>query len=169
MENKKLIRSQGDMKLLIQIFGKPPLPQGEYELSASQSLWELFHKLKQGKDKDFLVSFPEGLNHYEMAEVLRQQGWPDWEAFLKEVWNQKLIKKILNKKLNSLEGYLFPSSYRIKKYMKAQELIQMMCKEFLKVYKPFSSLPLQKTSTDMKSSPLPALLKKKPDRRKKDL
>ena len=79
-----------------------------------------------------------------MGALLNQHNWPATEKFLKEVWNKKLIKKLLNQDFNSFEGYLFPDSYRLKKYMKAQTLIELMTKRFLEVYKQFASLPLNR-------------------------
>lgn len=143
LEEKKLIRSHWDMKLLVRIFGLPSLPKGQYKLSNSRSVWEIFQTLKQGKDQGFLVSFPEGLNHYEMVEILKNHNWPAAEDFLKSVWNKKLVKKILKKDIDSFEGYLFPDSYRLKKYMDAQALIELMVQRFLKVYEKLSSLPLE--------------------------
>ena len=144
LEEKKLIRSSWDIKVLVRLSRLPPLPKGEYELSSRQSLWSLFQELKQGRERPFLVRFPEGLNHYEMGILLKSHNWPSAEDFLKEVWNKKQIKKILNRDLNSLEGYLFPDSYHLKKYMSAQNLIELMTKRFSEVYQKFSSLPLKR-------------------------
>lgn len=144
LKEEKLIRSSLDMKILIRFFGFPPLPRGEYELSSSQSLWSIFQDIKQGREKPFLIRFPEGLNHYEMGELLKSHNWPATEDFLKEFWNKKLVKKFLNEDLDSFEGYLFPETYHLKKYMTAKALIELMTKQFLKVYKKFSSLPLEK-------------------------
>ena len=160
LEEENLIRSSLDMKILVRFFGSPPLPKGEYELSSSQSLLSVFQDLKQGREKPFLVSFPEGLNHYEMGELLKSHNWPASEDFLKEVWNKKLIKKILNKKFNSFEGYLFPDTYRLKKYMTAQALIELMTKIFLEVYKAFASLPMEKNFTQHQVVTFASLIEK---------
>ena len=144
LEEKKLIRSHWDMKLLVKLFDLPSLPKGQYKLSNSQSVWTIFQTLRQGKDQGFLVSFPEGLNHYEMVEILRSHNWPAAEDFLKSVWDKKLVKKILKKDIDSFEGYLFPDSYRLKKYMDAQTLIELMTHRFLKVYENLASLPLER-------------------------
>ena len=160
LKEKKLIRSSLDMKILVRLFNSPPLPKGEYELSSSQSLWSLFQDLKQGREKPFLVRFPEGLNHYEMGELLKSHNWPATEDFLKEVWNKKLVKKILNKDLDSFEGYLFPETYHLKKYMTAQALIEIMTKQFLEVYEKLSSLPLGRNFTQHQVVTFASLIEK---------
>ena len=80
-------------------------------------------------------------------KLLKNQNWPATEDFLKEVWNKKFIKKTLTKEFSSFEGYLFPDSYRLKKYMTAQELIKLMTKKNLEVYKKLSPRPLEKNFT----------------------
>lgn len=160
LKEKNLIRSSWDMKILVRFFGLPPLPKGEYELSSSQSLWAIFQDLKQGKEKSFLIRFPEGLNHYEMGELLKSHNWPEAEEFLKAVWNKKLIKTILKKDLNSFEGYLFPETYHLKKYMTAQTLIELMTKQFMEVYKKFSSLTLERKLTQEQVLTLASLIEK---------
>ena len=143
LERQQIIRSHLEMKILIKLFGKPLLPQGEYELFSNQSLWSLFQNLKNGKDRNFLIKFPEGWNHYEMAELLKSHNWPATKDFLRAIWDKHLIKKILKKDLSSFEGYLFPDSYQLKKHLTARSLIKLMTKRFLEVYKKFSSLPLE--------------------------
>ena len=168
LEEKNLIRSSWEMKVLVRLFGLPSLPKGEYELSPPQSLWSLFQDLKQGREKSFLVPFPEGLNHYEMGMILKSHNWPAAEDFLKEVWNKKQIKKMLKQDLNSLEGYLFPDSYRLKKYMSAQNLIELMTKRFAEVYAKFSSLPLERKLSPHQVLTLASLIEKetgKPEER----
>ena len=160
LENKQLIRSHWDMRFLIQLFGEPFLQKGEYEFSPSQSLWSIFQNLREGKDRDFLIQFPEGLNHYEMGEILKAHDWPATENFLKEVWNKNFIKKTLNKDFDSFEGYLFPESYRIKKYMTAQSLIAIMIKNFLNVYQKLSVRQTERSFTRHEVVTLASLIEK---------
>lgn len=139
LKKKNLIRSEQDMKFLVRFYGRPALPQGEYEVSSGMSLWTIFQNIRQGKEKTFIVQFPEGLNHYEMAEILKNHNWPATEDFLKKVWDKNLVKDLLNAELKSFEGYLFPESYHLRKYMSAEDLIELMVKTFLNNYK---SLPI---------------------------
>ncbi len=142
LEDKKIIRSRRDMKALVRLFRRPRLPQGEYELSPQMSLWRIFQDLKQGKERAFLVRFPEGLNHYEMGELLKSHSWPETARFLQAVWDKALIQKTLRQRFDSFEGYLFPDSYHLRKYMTAESLIELMAKRFFEVYEKLSSLPL---------------------------
>ena len=148
LESKKLIRSSKHFKILVRLFGRPHLKRGEYELSPSFSVWKIFHILKEGRDRVFKISFPEGFNHYEMAELLKSHNYFYCDSFLEKVWDKKQIKKLLNQDFPSLEGYLFPDTYALKKYLPAEQLIQMMFDNFLKNYdeipKKTTQIPLNR-------------------------
>ena len=134
LEEKKLIRSSLDLKLLVLTTGRPLLKKGEYELSPSMSLWSLFQVLKQGQERVFQISFPEGFNHYEMLELLRSYNYKESDSFQSLIWNQTFIKSLLKTERNSLEGYLFPDSYQIKTYLPAKTLINTMFENFNTTY-----------------------------------
>ena len=99
-----------------------------------------------------------------MTEVLRSHNWPASEGFLKEVKNKNTVKEMLNKELDSLEGYLFPDSYQIKKYMTARELIRLMTKRFLNVYNKLSPLPLERGFSRHQVATLASLIEKETGR-----
>lgn len=134
LQQKKLIRKAFYFKLLVKIFNSHHLPAGEYKLSSSQSIFQQFQILRQGQAHYTFVSFPEGLNHYEMAEVLKNNNFPQYEDFLKKVWDKQLVKELLNQEFDSLEGYLFPETYPLNKYSSATTLIKSMVQNFLKNY-----------------------------------
>lgn len=134
LEQKNLIRTELDLKLLVLITGRPSLKKGEYELSPSMSLWTLFQILKQGREREFQISFPEGFNHYEMTELLKSRSYKEAEQFQALVWDKDFIKSLTNQERHSLEGYLFPDSYLIKKHLPAKALIKTMFENFKKNY-----------------------------------
>lgn len=148
LERKQALRSALDLKLLVLITGRPHLKKGEYELSPAMSLWTLFQILKEGREREFQVSFPEGFNHYEMARLLKSHDYKESAQFQALAWDKKLIKSLLGREWDSLEGYLFPDSYLIKKHLPAHALIKTMVQNFKQNYKLIPkkalSFPLQK-------------------------
>ncbi|MBC6414797.1 MAG: endolytic transglycosylase MltG [Bdellovibrionales bacterium] len=160
LKEKNLIRSVQDLKILIWFMGRPHLKKGEYELSASMNLWEIFKILKEGKERSFKVSFPEGFNHYEMVELLRSHNYVESNLFLKGVWDKKLIKKFLKQERPSLEGYLFPDSYYVKKYLPANQLIHSMFENFTKAYQDIAKQTLEIDLTDHQVVTLASLIEK---------
>ncbi|MGI9548892.1 MAG: endolytic transglycosylase MltG [Bdellovibrionales bacterium] len=141
LEEKSLIRRALYFKILVRLWGSPVLKVGEYQVSSSQSLWSQFQKIRKGKVHTVLVTFAEGLNHYEMAEILKNANWDQAPQFLKLVWDKKWIRKILKKDRPSLEGYLFPDTYDISKYMTAETFIKRMVDHFTKSYQDLIKIP----------------------------
>lgn len=160
LKKQKVIKSAKNLKILIWLWGRPHLKRGEYELSPSMSLWTIFHILKEGKERVFKVSFPEGFNHYEMKELLKSHNYFYHEEFLKQVWNKALVKKLLREERISLEGYLFPDSYYLKKYLQAEKLIYNMFDNFLKNYGEVKANTLELKLTKHQVVTLASLIEK---------
>ncbi len=141
LEEKNLIRKAFYFKLLTRLYNSPILQIGEYHLSQRESLWTQFHKIQKGDIHYVLVTFAEGLNHYEMGEVLKSHNWLEYENFLKLIWDKPFIKSLLKKDLSSLEGYLFPETYDLSKYMSAKDFLTRMVKNFLENYQDIIKTP----------------------------
>ncbi|MCY4321077.1 MAG: endolytic transglycosylase MltG [Bdellovibrionaceae bacterium] len=160
LKDKNLISSTKIFKVLIWAYGKPSLKQGEYEIPLNANLWKVFKIFHQGKVRFFRVSFPEGFNHYEIAETLKSQNYPDTKKFLDLVWDKAFIKDLLKKNLESLEGYLFPDTYHLTKYMPAEDLIKNMTQKFSTVYKNLNKAPLEVDLTDHQILTLASIVEK---------
>ncbi len=141
LEEKNLIRESFYFKLLIRLFGSPILQVGEYRLSQGESLWTQFQKIRNGDIHYVFLTFKEGLNHYEMGQILKNYGWKEYENFLNLIEDKSFIKSLLKEDLSSLEGYLFPDTYDLSKYMTAEILITRMVKNFLKNYEKIVKTP----------------------------
>ena len=157
LERKGLVRKAFFFKVLVKIFPPRPLSVGEYRLSPRQSLWSQFQKIRRGDIVRERVTFPEGLNYYETAFVLKKRGWPGADEFLKLCRDPAFIKSLLGggkgKPLLSLEGYLFPETYTLSKYTPPRALIEEMVRQFLKVYtEEKKDIPLSRHETAVLAS-----------------
>ena len=134
LKERGLIRSAAAFKALIKIFRAPPLFIGEYRLSPGASLWTQFQTLRKGESYQASITFPEGLNHYEMFLLLKSKGYQEAERFLQLARDSSFAQSLMKEPLNSLEGYLFPETYLIGKYLPAAALLKQMTQRFLTVY-----------------------------------
>ena len=134
LKRKGFIRSEFVWKALSKVYGGPSLSYGEYELGSSLSLWTQFQRLRRGRMHFHYISFPEGWNHHDMKEALLEAGWPHAQDFLTLVWSEDFIFDLLGERRTSLEGYLFPETYLIGKYVSAEDLIRQMVRNFFQVY-----------------------------------
>lgn len=107
------------------------LQAGEYQFIEAASPWRVFSRLAQGDIYYFEVTIPEGSNIWDIARMLETQGIVTEGEFLSAAADTELIAD-LDPEAESLEGYLFPSTYRLSHSITAKELVRMMVDEFRK-------------------------------------
>ncbi len=107
------------------------LQAGEYRFGSAQTPRQVFEKIRRGDIfyEDFTV--PEGSNIFDIAALLDQSGTIPVEAFLKVAADPASIRD-LDPLAPDLEGYLFPSTYRVTHRTTAEQLCRMMTTEFRK-------------------------------------
>ena len=114
------------------------LQAGEYRFEKPASTMEVFSRIARGDIYYMEVLVPEGFNMFDIAASIAKTGTITSEAFLKAAKNPALIRD-LDPKAPSLEGYLFPSKYRILRRTTAQQLCRMMTEEFRKQWSVLGS------------------------------
>lgn len=107
---------------------------GEYAIARNLLPREVLDILVGGHSVEHSVTLQEGLNIYEIAELLQHQGFANKDEFLRLVRDRAFIKDLLQEDLPSLEGYLFPETYHVTKYTGTKGLIRMMVQRFTDVY-----------------------------------
>jgi UPF0755 protein len=127
-----IVRSDFWFKSFVYIFsfGKVTVIEGNYLLNKKQSVITLAWRVTHGQ-LDIIpvkVTFPEGINSFEMAGILSS----NFPAFDKNIF-QNLVKT------NKLEGYLFPDTYLIMPDMKEEQIIKMMDDNFSEKIKSVSA------------------------------
>lgn len=113
---------------------KAVLQAGEYEFTGTASAWEVFHKIARGLVFFREVTITEGSNLFDIAHLLDQEGLIGGAAFRKAAANTKLVAD-LAPQAPSLEGYLFPATYRITKQTTADQLVREMTDRFRRAWK----------------------------------
>ena len=110
------------------------LQAGEYRFGHAQSPLEVFDRIRRGDTfyEDFTV--PEGSNRFDIANLLKQSDTVPPDRFLTESADPQSIHD-LDPQAPSLEGYLFPSTYRVTHKTTARQLCNLMTSEFRKQWK----------------------------------
>lgn len=114
---------------------------GEYELNSNMSPHTILSILISGKSLTYPLTIQEGLNIFEIAELLEQKGLSRKAEFLALCRNEELIRALLGEGLPSLEGYLFPNTYLFSKFTGTREIIREMVRQFLETYKEIEAGP----------------------------
>ena len=131
----KLITGATKFKIVAYMAGaSTKIKVGEYELHTQMSPIQILQILSNGKSFEHPITLQEGINMYEIAEVFQEKGFGKKSEFLSLCRDQQLIKKLLGRDVDSLEGYLFPETYFLTKKMGTQSFIETMVKRFKSVY-----------------------------------
>jgi UPF0755 protein len=116
------------------------LQAGEYRFGSAVTPWQVFNKIRRGEVFYQDVTVPEGSNIFDIAAVLAATGTVAPKAFLSAAADPSMIHD-LDPRAGSLEGYLFPSTYRLSHQSTAKQLCTMMITEFRKQWKAIGGDP----------------------------
>lgn len=134
LEKQAVISDAGKFSLLAKFNGAiTKIKAGEYEFTTSMLPSEVLDMIVTGQVKDYTVTIPEGYNIKEVAMVLDNINIVDKNDFLTKAADAAFAASI-GIDGNSVEGYLFPDTYRFTKGMAADEIIRRMVQRFDKVY-----------------------------------
>lgn len=84
---------------------------GTFTIPKGSNLMQVLEILVYGQPNLTSITIPEGRNMYEIAKMLEAAGITSEKEFLEAVLHPDLLSK-LEIHANSLEGYLYPETYR---------------------------------------------------------
>ena len=105
------------------------LHAGEYEFPAGTSLFEILRKLESGKVVTHQVTIPEGFTAQDIARLLAGERLVEVDRFMALVKDQKFAEAVAVPG-DTLEGYLFPDTYRLTRGMTEEEILRIMVTRF---------------------------------------
>jgi UPF0755 protein len=110
------------------------LKAGEYRFEKPTSVWNVFDRLARGDIFYYVLAVPEGNNTFDIAASLEEEGIMDGKVFLNAAHDPALVRD-LDPRAPSLEGYLFPDTYRLTRHTSAHQLCRMMTERFREVWR----------------------------------
>jgi UPF0755 protein len=136
LERERLVKSRSAFVLL----GKSQsadrkIHAGEYELNAGMTPAEILAKLLNGQVLLHPLTIPEGLTVAQIADVVSQQGLTDRTEFLRLARDQAFVAS-LGIKAETLEGYLYPNTYKFPRAAKARDVLTAMVEQLRKSVGP---------------------------------
>lgn len=106
------------------------LKAGEYRFDHPAGLGEVYARIHRGDVYTVTLLIPEGYNIFDIAAAVEAARLGKREDFLRaEQTNTKLIAK-WNPQATSLEGYLFPDTYRFSRHATPLNMLSIMVKRF---------------------------------------
>lgn len=110
--------------------GSRTLKAGEYRFDHPVGLGEVYGKIQRGDVYTVTVVVPEGYDIFQVAHAVAAAGLGSEQDFLKaERANVSLIA-LWSPGATSLEGYLFPATYKFGRHATAVQMLSAMVKRF---------------------------------------
>ena len=129
LEEAGIIRSRYAFDLLrLALRGK--LRAGEYRFDHPAPAEEVYSRIARGDVYTIALTVPEGANVFDIATRVQQTGLGSRQAFLDAVVTQTALVADLDPNAKSLEGYLFPDTYRFSPPASEQLMLETMVRRF---------------------------------------
>lgn len=133
-----VVQSRFDFWLARLITRGRSLQAGEYRFAGPASALEVVRRIARGDVFYYELVVPEGKNMFDIAAAVEQLGVFPASAFLAAARNPALIRD-LDPAAPSLEGYLFPNTYRLNHSTTPERLCRMMTGKFREEWKRLAS------------------------------
>jgi UPF0755 protein len=124
-----VIRSQYAFDLL-RVWKRGTLKAGEYRFDHPVSALEAYEKIARGEIYTVALVIPEGSNIFDVAARVEQAGFTTRKAFVDAAAQQTGLIADLDPQAKSLEGYLFPDTYRFTRRADASQIVTAMVHRF---------------------------------------
>ena len=132
LEDRRLVRSELALRILAHLQGADSrIRAGHYSLSPSLRAREVLALLLEGRQEEITVTVPEGWTVRRIAERLDERGVTTASAFAAAVADPALIAEF-GIRAESMEGYLFPDTYRFPRDYPADRVVRSMVGNFFR-------------------------------------
>ena len=129
LEQAGVLRSRYAFDLL-RIFRHGTLKAGEYRFNHPAPATEVYARIVRGDVYTIALTIPEGYNIFDIAEAVASAGLAPRDTFLAAERSQTALIADLSPSTPSLEGYLFPDTYRFTRHTTPPQMLAAMVKRF---------------------------------------
>jgi len=108
------------------------LKPGSYIFGGNTYLWQTVSRLYKGQNESITITFPEGLSLYKTLKKIDASGLATYEELHKAATNPFLVKKLTGFDALSLEGFLYPETYRFPIEISPDSILAIPAGEFFR-------------------------------------
>jgi UPF0755 protein len=129
-----VLRNRWDFLLARAVERGRVLKAGEYRFNRAASPLEVFDRIARGDIFYYTLLVPEGKNMFDIAALAQPLALFSADAFLVAARDASMIHD-LDPQARTLEGYLFPNTYRLTRHTTPEALCRMMTNKFREVWR----------------------------------
>jgi UPF0755 protein len=147
LENAGVIRHSWAFWMARAIRRGATLQAGEYRFTKPASVLDVFERIARGDIFYYELAVPEGKNMFDIAAAAERLGLFPAAQFLRAARDPALIRD-LDPQAPTLEGYLFPNTYRLNRQTTPDHLCRLMTSKFREVWQSLQTdAPVHRTVT----------------------
>jgi UPF0755 protein len=132
LEQAGVLRSRFAFDLLRLLQGGK-LIAGEYRFNHPAAAAEVYDRMARGDVYTIALTIPEGYNIFDIAQAVAAAGLAPRDGFLAAERSQTSLIADLSPHAPSLEGYLFPDTYRFPRTATPEGILAAMVRRFRQV------------------------------------
>ena len=106
------------------------LKAGDYKFDHPAPVSEVYDRIRRGDTFTIEVTIPEGSNMFDIGNRLEQAGFGPSQTFVNVARQEAGLVSDLDPQAKTLEGYLFPDTYRIGPKEEMPQIAAIMVKRF---------------------------------------
>jgi len=106
------------------------LKAGDYRFDHPAAVAEVYDRIRRGDTYTIEVTIPEGSNMFDIAKRLEDAGFGPSQTFLNVAKQEAGLISDLDPQARTLEGYLFPDTYRFGPKQDMPQIAANMVKRF---------------------------------------
>ncbi|MEO7649127.1 MAG: endolytic transglycosylase MltG [Bryobacteraceae bacterium] len=148
LEQEHVVEHEWQFLLARMLHPRTKLQAGEYSFTKADTPLGVFSRIAKGDVFHYDLVIPEGQNLFDVAAAVGKLGWISESDFMRAAKDPALIRD-LAPEAQSLEGYLFPDTYRLTGHATAKDICRIMTQRFRAAWKrlPKASMPLSDAVT----------------------
>ena len=118
---------------LLRVVKGGKLIAGEYRFNQPATATEVYARLARGDVYTISLTIPEGYNIFDIAQAVESAGLGSRDDFLAAEGSHTELIADLAPNASSLEGFLFPDTYRFPRHIAPVDMLTDMVKRFRQV------------------------------------
>jgi len=132
LEKAGVIRSRYAFELL-RLFKGGRLIAGDYRFNHPAPATEVYDRVRRGDVYTIPITIPEGFNIFDIAQTIAGAGIADRDSILDAERKETSLISDLSPNAPSLEGFLFPDTYRLTRHSTPLQIVTAMVRRFRQV------------------------------------
>ena len=129
LESAGVVRSQYAFDLL-RLWKRGRLKAGEYRFDHPAPATEVYARIRRGDVFTLTLAIPEGSNMFDIAARVQEAGLGTRQEFIDAAERHTALIADLDPAAKTLEGYLFPDTYKFPRKAKPEQIAATMVRRF---------------------------------------